>query len=64
MKVGDLVKHKYGTLFGGGLVVEMPPKVGVHAGDEKRLCVMWNCHGNITFHNMAIRYFEVVNESR
>ena len=64
MKVGDLIKHKYGTLYGEGLILEKPCKSGVHAGDPNRCRMMWNCHGNITFQTLPLRYCEVISESR
>jgi hypothetical protein len=62
MKVGDLVKHKYGTLYGEGLILEK--LVTSYAGDQNRCRIMWNCHGNITFQTLAVSYCEVINESR
>ena len=62
MKVGDLVRHKYGTLYGEGLILEMPCKPDDDVGDLARCRVMWNCHGNITFQTLALRYCEVISE--
>jgi len=61
MNVGDLVKHKYGTLHGEGLILKIL-HIGVDVGDPDRCRVMWNCHGHITFHSMGMQYFEVINE--
>ena len=57
MKVGDLIKHKYGTLLGRGLVL----------GFNKNRChIMWCCHGNsnVMLLNISSRWFEVISESR
>ena len=62
MKVGDLVKHKYGTLYGEGLILEMLHIGAQNAGDPKHCRVMWNCHGHITVHSMTMQYFEVISE--
>jgi len=62
MNVGDLVKHKYGTLHGEGLILEVLHIGAGNVGDTKRCRVMWNCHGHITFHSMTMQYFEVISE--
>ena len=58
MKVGDLVKHKYGTLYGEGLILEWVESF------EPRAYLVWNCHGNTTFQNVATKSLEVISESR
>jgi len=56
MKVSDLVKHKWGTLAGYGIIVEW------HSTFEPRAYIMWNCHGNITMQNVATKFLEVISE--
>ncbi len=63
MKVGDLVKHKYSTMHGQGLIVEMPPKSGPFAGDTNRCMIMWQCYGNVTRHSLDLSFVEVISES-
>jgi hypothetical protein len=58
MKVGDMVKHKWGTLAGQGLIIERLTSF------EPRAYIMWNCHGNITMQNVATKFLEVISESR
>ena len=59
MKVGDLVKHKYGTLEGSGVILSIRPF------DWKAACVLWTAHGQTKIHEeIATRYLEVINESR
>ncbi len=60
MKVGDLVKHKYGTLQGTGVILSMRPSLQLKAAR-----VLWTAHGQTNVHEeLAIRYLEVINESR
>ena len=63
MQVGDLVKHKYSTIHGQGIVVEMPPKSGPFAGDANRCMIMWQCHGNTTYHSLDLTFVEVISEA-
>jgi hypothetical protein len=58
VKVGDMVKHKWGTLAGAGIVLQCLSSF------EPRAYIMWNCHGNVTFQNVATKFLEVVSESR
>jgi hypothetical protein len=58
MKVGDLVKHKYGTLSGEGLVLKRLTSF------HPRAYLMWNCHGSITFQNVSTKFLEVISECR
>ena len=60
MKVGDMVKHKWGTLSGHGLILEYTFIVN---GLPSRIDVMWNCHGHITVHNLSTDFLEVINGS-
>ena len=55
MKVGDIVKHKYGTMQGFGVVLDMP---------EGKRCIraLWTSHGRTVLHEtVASRFLEVVN---
>ena len=63
MKVGDLVRHKHSTLHGQGLIVEMPVESGPFAGDSDRCMIMWQCHGNTTYHSLNLAYVEVISEA-
>ena len=55
MKVGDLVKHRHGTLHGEGIILEWLTSF------EPRAYIMWNCHGNTTFQNVATKFLEVIS---
>ena len=58
MKIGDLVKHKYGTLYGAGLILKW-------AGSfHPRAFILWNCHGHVTIQNISTKHLEVISESR
>ncbi len=55
MKVGDIVKHKYGTMQGFGVVLDMR---------EGKRCIraLWTSHGRTVLHEtVASRFLEVVN---
>jgi hypothetical protein len=56
MKIGDMVKHKWGTLAGHGLVIEWLTSY------EPRAHILWNCHGNVTVQNAATKFLEVISE--
>ena len=57
MKVGDLVKHKYATLRGSGIVLSVE-------GAGRRAYTLWTAHGQTKQQNVATRYLEVISESR
>ena len=57
MQVGDIVKHKYGTLQGTGIILSIRPF------DWKQARVLWTAHGQTAVHELATRYLEVINES-
>jgi len=57
MKVGDLIRHKYGTLQGSGVVLRPRDSNG-------RVLAAWTAHGRTTVHAVATMYLEVINESR
>ncbi len=58
MQVGDIVKHKYGTLQGTGIILSIRPF------DWKAARVLWTSHGRTQVHEeVATRYLEVVNAS-
>lgn len=59
MQVGDLVKHKYGTLQGTGIVLD-------EFYEKRRYVVraLWTTHGHTQEWKVATEYLEVVNESR
>ena len=60
MQVGDIVKHKYGTLQGWGVVLDLrdlgPSRVWVH--------IAWTAHGQSWAQELASNYLEVVSASR
>ena len=56
MQVGDIVRHKHGTLSGFGLVLEVHP-LHVRA--------LWTAHRQTVVHEViASMFLEVFNESR
>ena len=56
MKVGDIVKHKHGTMQGFGVVLD----VQYHA-----IRALWTAHGQTVLHEwVASRFLEVISESR
>ena len=63
MKVGDLVKHRHGTVYGQGIIIEMPVKSGPYAGDASRCMIMWQCQGKVVCHSLDLSFVEVVNEA-
>ena len=63
MKVGDLVKHKRGTLAGYGIVLRLTDGVDENS-KTRRIDALWYCHGNTTFQSVAAMYLEVKSESR
>ena len=60
MKVGDIVKHKYGTLQGCGVVLNLrdlgPSRGWVNTA--------WTAHGQSWVQELASKYLEVVSASR
>ena len=63
MKVGDLVKHKYSTIHGQGLIIEMTVKSGPFAGDINLFMIMWQCHGNFIRHSLDKSFVEVISNA-
>ena len=60
MKVGDLIRHKYGTLQGTGLVTAVQP----FPHSQPNVNVVWTAHGVTKKMNVASQFMEVLNESR
>ena len=59
MQVGDLVKHRNGTMQGSGIILSIRPF------DWKAARILWTAHGKTQVHEeVATRYLEVINESR
>ena len=54
MKVGGIVKHKYGTLMGHGIVLVARPNIG-------GVRALWTAHGQSKVHELSSKYLEVVN---
>ena len=58
MKVGDIVKHKHGTMQGLGIILS------IHPFDWKAARMLWTAHGQTRVHEeVATRYLEVISES-
>ena len=55
MKVGDIVKHKYGTLTGAGVVLNL------RKADGGRARIAWTAHGDTKIHDVATLFLEVVS---
>ena len=62
MKVGDLVRHKYGTLQGAGIILNITRNGP--AGFPRHAELMWTSHGQTKIHNCEMQYMEVISESR
>ena len=60
MKVGDLIRHKHGTLQGTGLVTAVQP----FPHHQQNVNAVWTAHGVTKEMNVASRFMEVINESR
>ena len=58
MQVGDLVKHKHGTLQGSGVVLNLRTQ----GWEVARIA--WTAHGQTKVHDIATTYLEVISESR
>ncbi len=56
MKVGDMVKHKYGTLYGHGIIVDMND-------DAEEAKLLWACHDSHTLQIMSYCWLRVISES-
>jgi len=55
VKVGDLVKHQYGTMQGTGVILSIRPLAG------KQARILWTAHGQTKIHEeVATRYLEVI----
>ena len=54
-----MVKHKWGTLYGSGIILKY---TFVVCGLPHKIDVMWNCHGNVTLQNLSTDFLVVVNE--
>jgi hypothetical protein len=68
VKVGDLVRHKHGTLRGAGVILgsrcagaasESIPNWGV-----ERARILWTAHGQTKILDVATTYLEVINAAR
>ena len=57
MKVGDLVKHRFGTLQGFGIILS------TRKADGGRAQTLWTAHGQTRVQDVATHYLEVVSES-
>ena len=58
MQVGDIVKHKHGTLVGAGIVLSL------RKADGGRARVAWTAHGETKVHDVATLFLEVVSARR
>ena len=65
MQVGNLIKHKHGTLQGTGLVLGiLPYDPAWDRPGTKRIHALWTAHGKSKMHTLGDTYLEVVSESR
>jgi len=62
VKVGDLVKHKWGTISGLGIILNWHQDS--ETDKKNRAFMMWNCEGYVTYQSLPERFIEVVSESR
>ena len=58
MQVGDIVKHKHGTLVGAGIILSL------RKADGGRARVAWTAHGETKVHDVATLFLEVVSARR
>jgi len=58
MKIGDLVKHRYGTMQGSGIVLS------IRNADGGRAVTVWTAYGQTRIQDVATLYLEVISESR
>lgn len=58
MQVGNLVRHKYGTLRGTGVILSL------RKSDGGRARAAWTAHGETRILDVATLYLEVVSGSR
>ena len=61
MQVGDLVRHRYGTLRGYGIVISLTDGVDEN-GRTRRITALWPHIGTGTTHSVAAMYLDVVNK--
>mgnify|MGYP001157417310 CR=1 FL=1 len=62
MLVGNLVKHKYGTLQGTGLVLEvLPYDPAWDRPGQQRFRVLWTAHGKSHVHTINDTYLQVIS---
>ena len=57
MQVGDIVKHKYGTLMGSGIILDLRD-LGPSRGWAR---IAWTAHGQTKVHEVATHYLEVIS---
>ena len=59
IRVGDLVRHKHGTMRGSGIILSIRPF------DGKAVRVLWTARGKTQMHEeVATRYLEVISGDR
>jgi hypothetical protein len=57
MKVGDIVRHQYGTMQGSGIVLSLHSR--------SQICTtMWTAHGQTKVQDVATQYLKVISASR
>jgi hypothetical protein len=56
MSIGDLVRHKYGTLQGTGIILSIRPYIGREA------IAMWAFQGQLIELELTTSCLEVMNE--
>ena len=66
MNVGDMVRHKYGTIAGHGIIVKITRIVYDTDGEvvPHEATLLWNGPGGPMIQNCMMQWMEIVNESR
>ena len=60
MQVGDIVKHKYGTLMGSGIILYLRD-LGPSRGWAR---IAWTAHNQTKTHGLPTHVLEVISASR
>lgn len=69
MNVGDMVRHKYGTIAGHGMIIKITRIVYDPDDNHGRVIpheatLLWNGPGGSMIQNCMMQWMEVINESR
>ena len=66
MNVGDMVRHKYGTIAGHGMIIKIT-RIVYDTDDQvvpHEATLLWNGPGGSMIQNCMMQWMEVINESR